>query len=205
MRDVEKLGRQDVCAPGAWRVFVAIELPAEVRHRVAQHIQLLREQVPDTRASWNREQNLHLTLKFLGDIPVTRVEAASRAVEQAAKGVDSFALTIEGSGSFPPHGTPRVLWLGIQGAANESSALFDVLEEEFVNQGFPREHRPFHPHLTIARLRKPHGARRLAELHKQIGFERMAFQVKDVCVIRSELSPEGSRYTVIARHALLTT
>jgi len=185
-----------------WRVFVAIELPAEIRNRVTHHIANLRRQVPDARASWSREENLHLTLKFLGDIPVTRVEALSRATARAAQTICSFSLSTEGCGSFPPRGTPRVLWIGIEDPAELLHPLHRALEDACADEGFARERRAFHPHLTVARLRRPKGARPLADLHRQAGFERMGFAVGRLCVIRSELSYAGSRYTVIARHAL---
>ena len=106
--------KQDVCAPGAtWRVFVAIDLPAEVRRHITLHAARLREQLPEVHASWNREENIHLTLKFLGDLPISKVEALSRAAERAAGLVQPFELRVEGCGSFPPHGAPRVLWIGI--------------------------------------------------------------------------------------------
>jgi 2'-5' RNA ligase len=184
-----------------WRVFVAIDLPAAVRRHITLHTARLREQLPEVLASWNREENIHLTLKFLGDLPLSRVEALSRAAERAAGLVQPFELRVEGCGSFPPRGAPRVLWIGIDDPTGNLARLYRALEDECAQEGFPREERSLHPHLTVARLRKPHGARRLAELHRQIGFERMAFVAEDLCVIRSELSPQGSRYAVVSRYA----
>jgi len=185
-----------------WRVFVAIELPADIRHRVARHIAYLREEFPSVRATWNREENLHLTLKFLGDIRVTDVEGLSRAAENSARIFHSFELSVEGCGAFPPRGTPRVLWIGIDDPTGGLNELYRALEDNCFGEGFPREPRPFNPHLTIARLRQPHGARHLAEIHKQRDFEKMGFAVDQLTVIRSELSSEGSRYTALSRHVL---
>ena len=185
-----------------WRVFVAIELPADIRHRVARHIAHLREELPEVRASWNREEHLHLTLKFLGDIRVTDVEGLSRAAENSARVFRPFELHVEGCGAFPRRGTPRVLWIGIDDPTEGLGELYRALEDNCAAAGFPREPRPFNPHLTIARLRKPRGARRLAEIHKQRDFEKMSFAVDQLTVIRSELSSAGSRYTVLSRHVL---
>ena len=202
--DKAKTSRQDVCAPGeTCRVFVAIELPSDMRRRIAEHIDRLRESIPEARASWSREGNLHFTLKFLGDIPVTEVEQLSAAASIAASKVEPFEIVVEGCGLFPPHGQPRVLWIGIDpGAQTSCLHLFQALEDECANAGFARESRLFHPHLTIARLRKPQGSRRLAVLHQEIGFNREIVSVSEVSVIRSELRSEGSRHTVIARYAL---
>ena len=184
----------------SWRLFNAIEFPLSVRRRVSDHIQRLREAAPDSRSSWAREENLHLTVKFLGDTPVTKVEAFSQATQLAADRVSPFELIVGGCGAFPPHGQPRVLWIGIQDPSVELINYHRALEDECGKLGFAREQRPFHPHLTIARLRQPHGSRRLAELHQEMGFDPVSVSVQDVCVIRSELRSEGSRYTVISRH-----
>lgn len=184
----------------SWRLFNAIELPLSVRRRVSEHIRRLREAAPDSRASWAREENLHLTIKFLGDTPVTSVAAFSEATQLAATRVSPFELIVGDCGVFPPHGQPRVIWIGIQ---DPSAGLINyhlALEDKCAKFGFAREPRTFHPHLTIARLRQPQGSRRLAELHRELGFEAVTVNVSDVCVIRSELRSEGSRYTVISRH-----
>jgi 2'-5' RNA ligase len=188
-----------------WRVFVAIELPAAVRRRLIEHIDRLRKSVPDVRASWLPEDNLHLTLKFLGDVPVTKVGLVAQATESAARMVDPFELVVGGCGAFPPNGQPRVLWIGIEDPSNRLSLLQQTLEAQCEAAGFPREQRLFHPHLTIARLRQPLGSRRLAELHKEIGFDPESVLTSDLALIRSELGSAGARHTIIARHALASS
>lgn len=196
-----KASRQDVCAPGeTWRVFVAIELPSDVRQRIAEHIDRLRESIPEARASWSREGNLHFTLKFLGDIPVAKTEALSQATQNAANMIRPFELIIGACGAFPSHGQPRVLWIGTEDPSGQLALLHTALEDECVKAGFPREARPFHPHLTIARVRQPKGSRQLAVLHKETGFEPETVRVSELTVIRSELRSEGSRHTIISRH-----
>lgn len=187
-----------------WRLFIAIELAAEVRRRITQHIDRLRAEIPDVRASWVREENLHLTVKFLGDTPAENAEALSQALRCAAAKVNPFDLIVAGSGIFPLRGKPNVLWIGISAADQSFTTLHRAIEDACEKAGFSRDNRPFHPHLTIARLRHPHGARELAGLHKEIGFDALSAKAKDVCLIRSELSSEGSRYTIIARQALGT-
>lgn len=158
--------------------------------------------MPDVRASWTRKDNLHLTLKFLGDVPVTKVAALSEATQRAASTVEKFELVINGCGAFPPHGQPRVLWIGIENPCGKLAQLHEALENECANAGFAREARAFHPHLTLARLRQPHGSRQLAQLHKERGFISETISVSELLVIRSELSSQGSRYTVLGRHEL---
>ncbi len=184
------------------RVFCAVPLSEEVRESASQHIELLRERAPDARASWERPEKLHITLKFLGEIEPSRVVALSLAAERAAMQINSFTLSIEGAGAFPPRGLPHVLWLGIKDETGNLSSLQQSLEREAEREGFTRDERAFHPHLTIARLRKPEGARQLAALHQQTGFEAVSFPVSKLLVIRSELGPKGSRYTEISAHKL---
>lgn len=186
----------------SWRVFVAIDLPTTLRARIIDHIERLRSSVPDARASWSREDNLHLTLKFLGDIPIGNVEQLSAVASLAARKVEPFEIVVEGCGAFPARGQPRLLWIGIDDPSSKLSELNRVLEDECANAGFARERRAFHPHLTIARIRRPHGARQLAARHQEIEFKREILGVSEISVIRSELRSEGSKHTVISRHAL---
>jgi 2'-5' RNA ligase len=111
-------------------------------------------------------------------------------------------LSIEGAGAFPPRGNPRVLWLGVIDPSGGLALLVRRLEDECAREGFPRAERPFHPHLTIARLRMPEGARRLAETHKETGFEAASLTVAAITVVRSEVGPGGSRYSTISNHQL---
>jgi RNA 2',3'-cyclic 3'-phosphodiesterase len=186
----------------SWRLFVAIELPAKVRKRLSEHIGRLRILVPDERASWVPEENLHLTLKFLGDVTLTKVELVAQATQGAAELVESFELIVGGVGAFPPNGQPRVLWIGIEDPSGRLGLLHQQLEAACEEAGLAREQRPFHPHLTIARLRKPQGSRQLAIIHKELGFDRETVLASDLALIRSELQSDGARHTTVARHAL---
>ncbi|MGZ8847378.1 MAG: RNA 2',3'-cyclic phosphodiesterase [Pyrinomonadaceae bacterium] len=187
-------------APESWRLFIAIELPHHLRRKIKAHIDRLRSALPDVRASWTREDNIHLTLKFLGDVPVNQIESLAQALMRAATQTPDFDLVIRDCGSFPTRGKPKVLWIGIDDPSSNLPKLQAAVEDECAKAGFDRDQRSFHPHLTIARLRNPKGARSLAELHQEIGFEPVSVSVSEVCLIRSELSSAGSRYTVIARH-----
>lgn len=184
----------------SYRTFIAIELPRELRARILEHTTELRRAFPDVRASWVREQNLHLTLKFLGDVSIADISKLSAAVDAATRSIKSFELTVSGCGAFPTHGQPKVLWIGTQ--ASGLLELNAAIECECERAGFAREQRPFRPHLTIARLRSTKGARSLAHLDIERGFDSYLVKVAEVSVIRSELTSGGSRYTVLASHAL---
>jgi 2'-5' RNA ligase len=186
----------------AWRVFCAVELPPGVRERISQHIARLKEAAPDAQASWGRADNIHLTLKFLGDIPQASVQNLSQAASQAVAGLESFTIRLEESGVFPSHGSPRVLWIGVNDLEGKLTKLQRRLEDEAERLGFQKEARTFHPHITLARLRKPQHARSLAAVHKAMPFEPAEVAVAELLVIRSELSSAGSKYSTISRHRL---
>lgn len=204
---------RSICQPGGrrvteqehWRVFCAINLPLVIREMVMAHSLRLRKSVPEAQASWSRPDNIHLTLKFLGEIPQTRVEELSRAAANAATDQGSFPISVHGSGVFPTHGQPRVLWIGIEDLKGKLGEVYRRLEDECAKVGFKKEERPFHPHLTVARLRKPQHARTLADAHKAMEFEPAEWTVSELLVIRSELSSNGSKYTNVSRHLLASS
>lgn len=184
------------------RVFCAVELPEEIRAAVAAHAARLRREFPDARASWPRPEGLHITLKFIGEVEAARVESISRAAGAAVEGFKPFRLSIEESGTFPPRGAARVLWLGVRDESGQLSQLQRRLESACEAAGFPREPRAFKPHLTVARLRTPQDAHALSEAHRQTTFGPDHFQVIGLVLMRSELGPGGSRYTPLSRHTL---
>jgi len=187
-----------------WRIFCAVELPEQVRTRVAEHISRLRETAPAYGVRWERAEKLHITLKFLGEIEEERAAQVVSAAERAAKKAQPFEIAVEEAGAFPPRGAPRVLWLGLTDAAKQLALLQRRLEDELACEMFAREARSFHPHLTIARLQRTPAAeaRTLIEAHKELEFKATGFAVTELVVMRSELSSSGSRYTALARHGL---
>ena len=185
-----------------WRVFCAVELPAEVRARLEDHVRRLRKELPDVAASWSRVENIHLTLKFFGNVEVKRIEKISAAAERAVKEFSTFQIGVGGTGVFPRPSRPQVLWIGVIDSSGQLAKLQQSLEDECAAEGFPKEDRAYKPHLTIARLRRPEGARELAEAHSEMKFEPIEIEIKDIVLFRSELSPKGSKYSVIFNRGL---
>ena len=186
----------------SWRVFCAIELPENVRAQLQKYVVQLREEAPDTVATWSRVENIHLTLKFLGNVDLDRVPAISAAAARAVKEFSPFEIGLGKTGVFPKPSRAQVLWIGVSDPSGTLLALQQGLERECTAEGFPREDRVYRPHLTIARIRKPEGARRLGEAHTQMIFEHIALRVKELVVFRSEMSSQGSTYTALSRHRL---
>jgi len=183
-----------------WRVFCAVELSEDVRARLQDHIARLRKEVPDAAASWSRVENIHLTLKFFGNVPLDLIPKISAAATQTTEQFSKFHIEIGNTGVFPRPSRAQVLWIGISDSTGKLTELQKRFEDECAGEGFPKEDRAYKPHLTIARLRKPE--RQLAETHLQIAFESIEVPVHELIVFRSELSSKGSRYTAISRHQL---
>ncbi|HKR23159.1 MAG TPA: RNA 2',3'-cyclic phosphodiesterase [Pyrinomonadaceae bacterium] len=176
-----------------WRTFCAVELSAEVRAQLQDHVRVLREAVPEAVASWSKPENVHLTLKFFGNVPKEKVPRISDVAARVASQFSSFTIGIGGTGAFP-----KVLWIGVKDPTGRLTELQRQLDAET----FPKEDRSYKPHLTIARLRHPEGARKLRETHLQTKFDLIDVPVKEFVVFRSQLNPKGSIYTAISKHEL---
>ena len=184
------------------RAFVAV--PVEdgvVRRRLAGARSLL----PELRGvRWVPEGQLHFTLKFLGDLEESRLGAARRAAAAAAPAAPrAFRLALEGLGAFPSTGSARVVWAGCGAGAAALASLAASVEDAFLAAGFPREARPFSPHLTLARVKDPGSGRRLTQVLPSVPREPFGtVVVGSVVLYRSDLSPAGPEYSELLRVAL---
>jgi 2'-5' RNA ligase len=185
-----------------WRIFAAIELPARLQNRIQRQIQQLQAAVPENKASWSRPENIHLTIKFFGNVDQKRFAPISTAASQVVSHLERFEILIGGTGAFPKVTQPRVLWIGIEDPTGKLARLQELFEIECAAEGFEKEMRDFRPHLTIARLRRPEGARAVAEINQKLGFESMTVEVNELVVFRSEPSSKGSMYTALSRHRI---
>lgn len=181
-----------------WRMFCAVELPQQVRAQLQDHIARLRKELPDAAASWSRVENIHLTLKFFGNVAVDRIGTVSSALDRAVKDFAAFEISVGGTGAF----RNQVLWIGVGDPSQKLSDLNKGIENECATEGFEKEDRAYRPHLTIARIRRPAGAKRLAEVHRQTKFDPVIIHVNEIVLFRSELSPKGSKYTIMSSHRL---
>jgi RNA 2',3'-cyclic 3'-phosphodiesterase len=184
--------------PDQIRSFIAIELPGEAKEGLAR---LRRELENDEHrfVKWVDPGGIHLTLKFLGNIPSRRVSEITRAMEEAAQGISRFHLEISGLGVFPSLKQVRVLWVGIGGDVERLSRLQQNIDSALAALGFPGEERPFVPHLTLARIRQgasPSERRSFGELVDSATFEdKYRIEVEAISLMRSQLTPAGAVYT----------
>ena len=181
------------------RGFVAVLLPDGVRSRLAATAAELRARAPGL--AWVRAENLHLTLRFLGDLEPAALERVREAVQAAATAMDPFTVALGGLGGFPSPRAPRVVWAGVVTGGEGLRALHAALEAALVARGIPGEGRAFHPHVTLARARDPRGAGGLGEaLGPDPGFGEV--RVMALHLMRSELDPRGARYSVLTEAPL---
>jgi 2'-5' RNA ligase len=185
------------------RLFVAAWLPEAAAREAARVLDRLRSAGGDVK--WVSPENLHVTLRFLGDTDEGRVAALVDAVTDAAEGVSPFALALGTAGTFPPRGTPRVVWLGIDRGAREIADLARRVEERLVARGLVEEPetRPFRAHVTLGRPRSPRNLERLTDLLAEVSPEGRAHRLEEVRLVESRLplggTPGGAKYAAVAR------
>ncbi len=183
------------------RTFIAIDLSPEIKNRLTASVRLLKPVA--TGIKWVAPDNYHLTLKFIGEVAQERIEVIKAVLDEVARKHLRFALTVRGSGSFPPgQSRMRVIWVGFE-AGPELFSLQSDLETALEQEGFPREERAFSPHLTIGRAREPQKQERLkTELDKLGQQEFGTMEVEEIELFQSILRPEGPEYRIVSRHHL---
>ena len=189
-----------IAKEGNVRVFVAVGLSDEARQQLIDAVGRIRKEVPEG-IQWADPRGMHLTLKFLGNIPASGVPPLLACIDACASEYQSFRLELTELGMFPNRRAPRVLWTGVAGDLDALSRLQQVAERAITALGYPSEERPFRPHVTLGRPRRSvsdaHRAR-IGEVMSGLAAPLTAsWQVESVEVMRSELHPSGARYTVL--------
>lgn len=190
------------------RAFIAIELPEELKQQIAALQENLKRSGADVK--WVEPRNLHLTLKFLGNIEEAQVAPLTEALRSSRLLPPPFSLTFEGIGAFPKTTSPRVIWVGLTKGCKELERLVEAVETVCEEARFPKEERPFKAHLTIGRLPARRTARqagirwrdRLALLIKRIQVAEFrsssSARIDRLILFQSTLSPQGPTYTPLA-------
>jgi len=182
------------------RTFIAIEIPSEIKSALNALQNELRRAGADV--SWTRQENIHLTLKFLGEVDERRIGEIEKVCVDSAREFRPFALGLGATGVFPNSRQPRVLWAGLSGEIEKAVEMQRRLDESLALIGFERELKDWRPHLTIGRLRSNRKTRELLALADAHPLPSMSFVVSEIVLIKSELHPAGARYSTIARASL---
>ena len=180
------------------RAFLAIEPPKEVLRNILDIQNRLRRLLAmDIR--WVKPEGMHLTLKFLGDVPGKDAPDISSAAGKTASAVGPLAFSVSGLGVFPDNRRPRVVYLELQGDTDKLASLQKNLEGILAGIGFPEEQRPFRAHLTLGRVRSARGVSELAkEMEKGNTYTAGEFTATELCLFKSDLTPHGAVYTKLA-------
>ncbi len=180
------------------RSFISIDIPDELKKEVKALQELFRKCGADVR--WVRTEAMHFTLKFLGDVEEKQIEQIKKILKDIALHTPLITIKLNGAGVFPNQKIPRVIWIGIK---DEDGALDDLqkrIDAELSKLGFEKEERNFKPHLTLGRMRSQKGREALIKLIEEVKDKKLgAFTVADIKLMKSELRPEGSVYTELAR------
>ena len=176
------------------RLFIAIELPSEIRDALMAFLAELRGLAP--RAKWVRTENLHVTLKFLGETDAGKMAAIQNALA-SVRSAAPVSLDFHGLGFFPNEHRPRVFWVGMQASAN-LKALAETIDQEMHKNGFPLENRPFTPHLTLARFEPPGMPAQLSAAAKKNAARSFgSLTAHEFHLIESKLKPGGAEYATL--------
>jgi 2'-5' RNA ligase len=191
----------------AIRAFIAIELPEAILAGLDNIEARLKPQMPRDTIRWVKADSVHLTLKFLGQVPSDQLELIALTLRSAVGAHAPFALEVKGAGCFPNVHRPRVIWVGVHESEHRLHGLQRTVENAIAPLGYPTEIRDFTPHLTLGRV-----ARDVRQIdQKKIGEVVQAaeigslgsWDVKQVALIRSDLKPSGAEYTVLVQAPLL--
>jgi 2'-5' RNA ligase len=175
------------------RAFIAIDLSPEIKGSLAQIQAHLKYSGADIK--WIDKDNIHLTLKFLGDITEAKCEEIKSILDEVGKDTKPFEISIKDSGAFPNMNYPRVVWVGLDKGTNESKVLAEKINEKILKVGFQEEPRPFSPHLTIGRARSPKNKEALKEKAGSYQFPPAVSQlISSIILFKSTLTPKGPVY-----------
>jgi 2'-5' RNA ligase len=180
--------------PSTIRTFIALELPPSLISllaKVQENIQAM-----GLRAKWVRPDNIHLTLKFLGNINPADIEKIGRAMVGAVSEFETFNLVAAGIGVFPGVNRPRVIWVGLKGQVQLLFAMQRRLEDNLAVLGYKKEKRPFKGHLTLGRFRQNVNRETIRRVLQEFGnLASEEFTVRRVIFYKSDLKPTGAVYS----------
>lgn len=180
------------------RAFIAIKLSPEILEHISQMSMDLKSRLEGVSIRWIPTENIHLTLKFLGNVSTSNLEMLKEILAGVVSNHSECDISVGGLGAFPKPQNPKVIWVGME-VPQELGALQHNIEIETARLGYSREHRPFSPHLTLGRVSRNANTEDVHTISEvledfKVGFLGAA-RVKNVHLFRSDLKPSGAVYT----------
>jgi len=183
------------------RAFIAVEFDQAIRERLAEAATRLR--ATSTGVKWVSPEQMHLTLKFLGEVEESAADEVAVVMAEAVAGIAPFEVRVSGLGAFPPQGAPRVVWAGLDDSANHLKRLHVRLDSGVAELGVEREGRPFTAHLTLGRVKDPRASQGVrAAIEREAAADFGVQRVEELVLFQSVLSPSGPIYTPLRRQRL---
>jgi RNA 2',3'-cyclic 3'-phosphodiesterase len=187
------------------RSFIAIPLSSEIQAKLTQISTDLQNQLKGTPLRWVPVDNMHLTLKFLGEVSTANLEMLKMTLQGEVAGHNPFEISVGGLGAFPNLRRPRVLWVNVQAPA-ELAAVQRGIEMQMARLGYPPEDRPFHAHLTLSRVGRTASPQDMQKICDVISKCKVGFlgatRVLTINLYKSDLQPGGAFYTCLQKAAL---
>ncbi len=177
-----------------FRAFIAIELPDQLKTDLENLTRLLDS--PGAEVKWVGRRQMHLTLKFLGDITSAQAQMLRTSLEKAVSQYPLSEIQIGGIGAFPTVSRPKVIWVGVK-ADRLMLDLQDAVEQASIAAGIPAEQRAFKPHLTLGRVKYVDRNSELPARIRQMDLEEMVISIPSISLIQSSLTPKGPVYTIL--------
>jgi 2'-5' RNA ligase len=183
------------------RAFIAVPIPVSVLN----HLGLIQSKLKASglHLRWVKQKNIHITLKFFGEIEMAQVSPIAALVDQSVSSMPTFELQSKGVGVFPSLRRPRVVWAGLSGDLSALQELHASVNNAMTTIGFDKEKKKFQPHLTLARCRGKVDGRTLEKSLRSIKDHTSGiFVVKEICMFQSLLTPAGATYALLHRSQL---
>lgn len=187
------------------RSFIAIALNENL-HKELESLQA-KLKAADADVKWVKSENIHLTLKFLGNITDEQIEDVKNVFKKMGSNFKNYSIHLAGVGAFPKIQYPRVIWVGMDEGVEETDKIYKSIEEELNKKGFAKEKRSFSPHLTLGRVRSPKNRQQLTKaVEKEKNFSSSSkLLVGEIILFKSILTPKGSIYEPMFKTTLVKT
>ena len=190
------------------RSFIAIEIQAVIQNAIADNIASIKKTLPKPLIRWVAPQNVHLTLKFLGDVSPAQLKQLAETLNEEAASHEMFSMSVGGLGAFPTQRRARVIWIGLN-APPALTALQNAVDEAAAQLGYLKEERPFSPHLTIGRVGQTASTSDLQHIRSALESTKVGIlgtvRVQAIHIFKSDLQTGGSVYTLLYTLSMKST